>query len=253
MPRVSIITPLFNGGKFIEANLASVQAQTMGDYEHIVVDNSSFDDGPEKVTQAAKQDPRIRLLYNDKAPGAGPTRNVGIQAAQGDLIAFLDCDDTWRPEKLALQTADMEARDLVFSWTAYGISTDSEHDTRIQHADPEISYEDLLAKRTVIGCLTAIYDAGRIGKRFMNHLPMRQDFCLWLDIIRHADSEGLFYGGLDEPLADYRVHQGGMTSNKLKAAHMQWRAYREHVGLDRIAAAQYFIDYARHAVMDRLG
>ena len=83
-PRVSIITPLHNGADYIAETLASVQAQTWPDYEHLVIDDGSTDDGMDIVTAAAKDDPRIVPCRNDSgASGPGPTRNVGLRKAAG--------------------------------------------------------------------------------------------------------------------------------------------------------------------------
>jgi len=249
MPQVSIITPLYNGGAHIEENIASVAAQSFGDYEHLIIDNNSSDDGPEKVRAAAAADSRIRLLSN-LVPGAGPTRNVGIDTAEGRYIAFLDCDDSWRPEKLERQLVDMEKRKLALSWAGYAIHGPDGALSQTQRASSSMSIDDLLSKRKVIGCLTAIYDTALVGKHYMNHLPMRQDFCLWLDILRFAEKAGLAVGGLDEVLADYRA--GGMSSNKVKAARMQWRAYREHAGLSIPETIIKFHLYAIRGVASRL-
>ena len=87
-PAVSIVTPLFDGAAFLPAHIASVQAQEMGDYEHLIVDNLSADDGPAMTRQAAQSDPRIRLLeqHDKRCPAA--TRNAGIAAARKDKVAI---------------------------------------------------------------------------------------------------------------------------------------------------------------------
>ena len=252
MPKVSIVTPLYNGERHIKTTLDSVARQTLTDFEHLVIDNGSTDHGPEIVRAAAAGDPRIRLLTNPDKPGAGPTRNVGIEAATGDIITFLDADDSWHPDKLAHQVAFMEENNLAFSWTSYSSHDDDGNPLRDIHADRHASYDDLLCKRTAIGCLTAAFDTRFIGKQFMNDLPMRQDFCLWLDILKKAEDEKISVGGLDEVLAYYRVHNGGMTSNKFRAAKMQWRAYREHVKLGRLATTRCFLSYAIRGVTQRL-
>jgi teichuronic acid biosynthesis glycosyltransferase TuaG len=252
LPKVSIITPLYNGEHHIKTTLDSVAKQRFADFEHLVIDNGSTDRGPEIVRSAATDDPRIRLLANPDKPGAGPTRNAGIEAATGDIIAFLDADDSWHPDKLAHQVAFMEDNNLAFSWTSYSSHDDDGNPLRDIRADRHASYEDLLYKRTAIGCLTAAYDTRLLGKHFMNNLPMRQDFCLWLDILKKAEDEKLAVGGLDQVLAYYRVHSGGMTSNKFRAAKMQWRAYREHVKLGRVATTGCFLSYAVRGVAQRL-
>ena len=70
MPRVSIITPLHNGADFINECMDSVQAQSLIDYEHLIIDNRSTDKGPEYVAERAENDPRIKLLSNEVAAGA---------------------------------------------------------------------------------------------------------------------------------------------------------------------------------------
>lgn len=250
MPIVSVITPLYNGAAYIEDCIASVAAQEFTDLEHIVIDNNSTDDGPDRVRKLQEIYPHLKLLA-ETTKGAGPARNAGIRAAKGRYIAFLDADDRWKKDKLRLQISSMQEADAVFSWSGYDVIKDGAF-SRTQIARPSIGYEDLLAKRAVIGCLTAVYDAEKIGKRYMNDLPMRQDFCLWLDILSDCEKEGWRCLGIPEPLALYHVHAGGMTSDKRKAARMQWKAYREHVGLSRIRAAWLFFSYAVHALRDRI-
>lgn len=111
-PIFTVVMPLFNKAAFIEATLASIAAQTFGDYEVVVVDDGSTDSGPTLVEAAGN---RVRLLRQHNA-GPGLARNAGIAAAKGEWIAFLDADDLWRPDHL--QTfADMigacPAADLV--------------------------------------------------------------------------------------------------------------------------------------------
>lgn len=251
MPKVSIITPLFNGANFIQQAIDSVAAQTFGDFEHIIIDNGSSDEGYEIAHSAAEQDARIVLLQNLRAPGAGPTRNMGIERASGDIIAFLDADDSWFPTKLDRQVSFMTTNGIGFSWTSYLSHDDEGVQLREIRADRHATYDDWLFKRTAIGCLTAAYDSRLLGKHYMNTLPMRQDFCLWLDLMKAAESRGVAVGGLDEILARYRVHEGGMTSNKTKAARMQWRAYREHVGLSRLSTLNCFASYAWRGIAQR--
>lgn len=250
MPSVSVITPLYNGADHIEACIASVAAQSFTDLEHIVIDNNSTDDGPERVAALCRIHPHLRLIYESQK-GAGPARNAGIHAAQGRYIAFLDADDSWKPEKLERQIAAMKASGAVFSWTAYDIYKDDSF-VRMQQAAETLTYDDLLAKRSTIGCLTAIYDSEILGKVFMNDLPMRQDFCLWLDILAAAERDHHAVIGLRQPLADYHVHANGLTSNKLKAARGQWTAYRSHVGLSRTRTLKLFASYVFHALAVRI-
>ena len=94
MAKVSIITPLFNRAHILHETANSVMAQTHDDWEWIVVDDGSNDDGPEMVRQWAAADPRIQLHIRDRAPkGACTCRNIGASASTGEFLIFLDSDD----------------------------------------------------------------------------------------------------------------------------------------------------------------
>lgn len=95
--KVSIIVPLYNKAPYVQRALDSIIAQTFDEFEVIVVDDGSTDDGPAIVRN--QTDPRIRLVMQTNA-GPGPARNHGIAQARGEFIAFLDADDEWLPAYL---------------------------------------------------------------------------------------------------------------------------------------------------------
>jgi glycosyltransferase involved in cell wall biosynthesis len=106
MPRVSIILPVFNRAATAGRAVASVMAQTFGDWELIIVDDGSEDDLAAAI--AAFPDERLRLQRHEHNRGAAAARNTGIGAARAPLIAFLDSDDEWLPAKLARQVDAIE-------------------------------------------------------------------------------------------------------------------------------------------------
>jgi hypothetical protein len=93
----SVIIPLYNKAPYVQRALDSVLAQSLRDFELIVVDDGSTDAGDEIVARC--RDPRVRLIRQTNA-GPGAARNRGLREAKGELVAFLDADDEWLPEYL---------------------------------------------------------------------------------------------------------------------------------------------------------
>lgn len=114
MPRVSVVIPVYNAARTIERALASVFGQSFADYEVILVDDGSTDDSQARIAaaRAAAGPGRAAICSVISLPrnqGAAAARNAGIRAARGELVAFLDADDEWLPEKLARQVAALDA------------------------------------------------------------------------------------------------------------------------------------------------
>jgi glycosyltransferase involved in cell wall biosynthesis len=106
-PRVSVVLAVHDQARWLPETIASVRAQSFTDWELLVVDDGSTDDTPAIVARATA-DPRIRHLRGPHRERC-VARNRGIAAATADLIAFLDGDDLWLPEKLARQVAALDA------------------------------------------------------------------------------------------------------------------------------------------------
>jgi len=120
MPAVSIITALHNKGPYIAETIHSVLAQTMPDWELLVVENGSTDQGPQ--TAATFRDERIRMLESPRI-GPGAARNCGLRQARGEWILFLDADDLIAPDYLEerLRQHGTPAADLIAGgWMEFG-------------------------------------------------------------------------------------------------------------------------------------
>jgi glycosyltransferase involved in cell wall biosynthesis len=109
MPKVSVIIPTYNQSHCIERSLNSAQEQTFKDIEILVCDDASTDDTKDKIRAFQKEDTRVKLLCLNKNQGAGAARNIGLEAATGKYIAFLDSDDEWLPDKIFQQVKRLDS------------------------------------------------------------------------------------------------------------------------------------------------
>lgn len=243
-PTVSIITPLHNAEAFVAETISSVLAQSYQDWELIIVDDVSGDQSVDIVERFLEQDARIKLIRLTENSGAAVARNTGIEAARGRYIAFLDSDDLWLPEKLSTQLAFMQTHGHAFSFSAY--ERIDEHGKSLGEVGvPEkVNYRQML-KTSVIGCLTAMYDTHFFGKVYMPLIRKRQDYGLWLKLLRQVD----FAYGIQQPLARYRIRRNSISSNKLNTATYNWRLYREVEKLSLFASCYYFSQYAIRGIL----
>ena len=235
---VSIITPLHNAEKFIAQTIESVLVQTYQEWEMIIVDDLSLDHSISIVEIYVQKDPRIKLIKQKQKSGPAGTRNRAIEAAQGQYIAFLDADDLWMPEKLEKQISFMTKHDLAFTYSSYKVINMDDEALTTFVTLPDISYESML-KTCSVGCLTAVYDREKLGKMYMPILPKRQDYALWLSILKKIGKAK----GLLEPLAYYRIGQTSVSSNKINAASWQWKVYRDVEQLSLTKSMYYFVNY----------
>ncbi|MBD0706873.1 MULTISPECIES: glycosyltransferase family 2 protein [unclassified Streptomyces] len=101
-PRVTVICPTYNRSEAIVRTLDSVRAQSFSDWEMLVVSDGSTDDTDEWVREAADEDPRIRLVRAGRHGHPSGPRTIGLAEARGEIAAYLDHDDRWRPDHLAV-------------------------------------------------------------------------------------------------------------------------------------------------------
>lgn len=218
--RVSIIMPAYNCERFIAEAIRSVQAQTHTDWELLAVDDCSKDNTGKIIKEFAENDGRIKYIKNDANIGAAASRNKAIDAAVGRYIAFLDGDDVWESQKLERQLSFMEANGSVFSCTDYKKIDENSAPLGIVISAIDVDYEGLLKRCP--GNSTVIYDAEKLGKYKVAPIRNREDYLMWLNIIKKAKR----LCGMHEALGSHRVGMKSLSSNKIRLVKYHWRIYR---------------------------
>lgn len=223
--------PVHNSAGTVGQAVGSVLAQGHQDWELLITDDGSSDSSWEMLTGFADLDSRIKPQRSEQAGGPAVARNQAISRAAGSWVAFLDSDDLWLPYKLERQLAFARDTRAALSYSSYykvsadftGDATDFEPNDRVIGARDHLTYRRML-DANYIGCLTAMYDRNMLGTRLMPELRKRQDYALWLSILR----DGHVAHGIQEPLALYReARAGSVSGDKLSLVRYNWQLYRD--------------------------
>lgn len=233
VPLVSVVIPSRNRRARLERALASVWAQTLGDFEVIVVDDASDDGTQQALANIAASEPRLRTIRHDAPRGGAGARNTGIAAARGEFVAFLDDDDVWLPEKLARQVAVLRANPQASAVSASFVidAGGGRRLAKILHpprdAD-EIIHANHLGGASV--CCTTRAALERIGG-FDPTLRSAQDWDLWIKL---NDLGPVLV--CPEPLVVYHTHEGArITGNPVAVYTGRRRVFVRYRG--RMSAA----------------
>ncbi len=203
-PRVSIIMPTYNGRRFIDEAVRSAIGQTYTDWELLIFDDGSTDD-TESLIAPLLADKRI-IYEKQENLGQPRTRNKGVRRSRGTLIAMLDADDVWHPEKLAKQVAifDMYPEVGVCATRTRTIDgksnvlDDSGWKEFHGRALPGLITEDVQIAMSSSVVRREVYD--KIGLFDEGFPPFSMDFDFWLRAALEFD-----FHLIGETLTDYRV------------------------------------------------
>ena len=219
---VSIIMPAYNCEKYIGKAIESVLGQTYLNWELVIVDDCSTDFTAEVITDYIRKEQRIKYYRLDKNSGAAVARNKAIEMSNGIYLAFLDSDDIWEINKLKKQIRLMQEKSATFSCTDYGKIDEKDNKSKIViRCKKEYRYKDIL--RCCPGNSTVIYDASKLGKFYIPNIRRRNDFVMWLQVIKEAE---IAYG-YSEVLSFHRVREGSISYNKKQLLRYQWSVYRD--------------------------
>lgn len=213
---ISIITPIFNGEKYILETIQSVLSQTYQNWEMIIVDNKSTDSSMEIIKTIC--DNRIRIIsleYNSGGP-ARP-RNIGLDNAKGEYIAFLDADDVWLPEKLEKQMEYLEQnQDVDVCHTLANIIDENSVEKGFFNNQKIfnkfkyiISNKNIIFYTNNININSALMKADKTIKfEEDKDLVSIEDWKYWIDKQKLGKEISL----LNEKLVNYRVHSSSISN-----------------------------------------
>lgn len=240
--KISIITPCYNSGKYISETIESVLNQTYTDWEWIIVDDRSKDDSVKIIKEY--QDKRITLIALDQNVGAANARNIAIEKSEGRYLTFLDSDDVWLPHFLhtTIDYLIKNKEELVYA--SY-----KRHDDDLNPMlDDFIAEDNINFKRLLYNCpipmLTAMYDTQRIGRVMIPDVDMREDYAMWLDVLRKIP----LARSIKEPLAVYRIRESSYSRNKFLILKKQFMVYYKFLNLSLLESTYYTVHWAMNGL-----
>ena len=240
--QVSIIMAAYNAERTIGEAIKSVLEQSYNHWELIVINDCSMDNTAGIVLSFA--DSRIHLLTNEKNCSVSVSREKGLEIATGEWIAVLDSDDRWDSKKLEKQIdlAQKTGADLVYTGSAFMNDNGDPIDWQL-HVPLTLKYRDLL-KQNLISNSSVLVKTNLYSEYYALGDNMHEDFAIWLGITK----SGKIAYGIDEPLLTYRISSSSKSSNKIKAAKMNWNTYR-YVGLSFVESAYYMCWYTVNGIL----
>lgn len=228
-PLISVVIPSYNSAHFITDAIESVLAQTYRPLEIIVIDDGSTDSTTEVLVSY-----RDRISYfRQQNCGPAAARNTALREARGELVAFLDADDRWLPNKLALQwefLRDHPDTGLVHTDVTYLYEETGEM-LRKAVGRPrfagncygELFFENRVVLSTVLVRRECLDKAGL----FYDDLARAQDWDLWIRISRYD-----LFGYIDERLVVYRVHGSNISKNQLLMRQCELKVLERALAFD---------------------
>jgi glycosyltransferase involved in cell wall biosynthesis len=231
-----VIIPAFNASAVVAEALASVAAQTYGDWEVVVADDGSTDD---TAARAAAALPDAVVVRAESNGGPAAARNLALERASGELVAFLDVDDLWLPRYLERQVAryDDEAR---LPGPPVGIVAcdaqlqDGTYMAQFSGPHEPLSLERVLARNRIYVSALVPRDAGEDVGWFAEELFGTEDHDLWIRILETGRAAVLNA----EALVAYRVAGGSVSANLGRMAASYQRTLTRALGRGRLTAHQ---------------
>ncbi len=255
MPQVSVIMPVYNVETFVAEAVRSVLGQSFTDFELLIIDDRSPDDSVRICERFS--DHRIRIVRHTDNRGLAGARNTGIRQARGDLLAFIDSDDCWHPDKLKLHVRHLQANPQVgvsFSRSAF-INADGTPNACFQMPRLTGLNPEYFLCRNPIGngstpvIRRAVFEAIRFTDNlhgtpedcyFDEHLRRSEDIECWIRIALTTDWT---IEGIPEALTYYRLNEGGLSASLFK----QLESWEQAIDKTRAYAPEFVAQWESRA------
>ena len=226
--------PYYKKEIFVRDSVKSILNQSYKNFEIILVNDDV--ENKDFIKTISNLDNRIKLLHNEKNLGAGESRNRAIRYTKGDYIAFCDCDDLWKKNKLKFQLNYMKQFDLNFSYTSYDIVDEDNNVINMRNAPSNINFTKL-RNSCDIGLSTVIIKKNILEKnqyRFAS-LKTKEDYVFWLKLAL----DGIEMKGIQQNLSSWRKNKNSLSSSTFQKLIDGYKVYRLYLGYSPLKSLFY--------------
>lgn len=220
MKSVSVIMPYFKKKSFFKEAYYSALSQGITNLEIVIIYDDDDLSDISYVRKIINNRKNTFLVLNKKNFGAGVSRNIGIKKAKGMYVAFLDCDDIWKKNKIKYQLNFMEKNNLDISYTSYSVVDKFGYELYNVNIKNKITYKDLL-KSCDIGLSTVVMKKSIFDNFKFNKIRTKEDYLLWLQL---SKSKYKFIG-IKKVLSFWRYNKSSLSHNIIQKIKDSFRIY----------------------------
>ena len=236
--------PYYKKELYLEQSIQSILNQTHQNFEIILI-NDDVDD-KNFINNFSKIDHRIRLLHNDKNLGAGLSRNKGMEISKGEYIAFCDCDDLWKSNKIELQLEFMKYSNFTFSFTSYDIIDENNNFIKYRKAPSYVDFHKLV-NSCDIGLSTVMIkkELFKNNKYQFANLRTKEDYVLWLRLAR----DKITMKSMKQNLTSWRKSKNSLSSSVMQKIVDGYRVYRNYLKYSRLKSLYCLVNLSVNFIL----
>ena len=235
--KVSIIMPYYKKSSYVDETVNSILNQTFKEFEIIIIDDELSEKSSKVLSRIKQLDKRINIFKNKKNLGAGQSRNNAINLCRGEYIAFCDCDDLWKSNKLETQLKIMNKLNLEFSHTSYEIVNTKNSKIGYREAQENLSFLQL-RKSCDIGLSTVILKRNLFdNQKFrFGEIKTKEDYILWLLLAKND----IIIFGIKDCLVSWRKSEDSLSSSTFQKFFDGYKVYKNYLYYSRFKSL-YFL------------
>tara|TARA_X000001036_G_scaffold94779_1_gene87456 strand:+ start:1323 stop:2066 length:744 start_codon:yes stop_codon:yes gene_type:complete len=243
MSLVSIILPYYKKINYIANTLNSILNQTYQNFEIILVYDDIRLDDLLLIENDFKNNPKIKVIKNARNLGAGISRNIGIKHSKGEIIAFIDADDLWLPNKLEKQTNFMKENNFQFTFCDYEKRISNNKVIKVISPKKFLDYNDLI-KSNDIGLSTVQINKNIIPDDLFPSLKTKEDFVAWLKITKKKINAYNF----SENLVIWNKVHNSLSSNFFQKISDGFKVYRDYEKFSLLKSLYFILILSKNSV-----